>query len=277
MMFWARSEEEIVNGLKVARENKAPVFVLGGGSNVLFADEGFNGLILKIENRGIEIVEEKNGAARLNVGAGRSLAALANFARDNVLTGMEWATGIPGTVGGAIRGNAGAFGHEIAESVVKVRAWEIFSEDMSDKEFNKNECEFVYRGSVFKKNKNLLIVGAQICLRKGNQSAIILAMEEYLAKKKSFQPLEYPSAGSVFVNPEGFFAGKIIEDCGFKGKFAGGAQVSEKHANFIINRGGAKAADVLELIAQIKSAAKEKFAVDLQEEIEIVQAQNEKA
>lgn len=272
MMFLARSEEEIIAGLKIAHENKERVFVLGGGSNILFSDAGFDGLILKMENRGIKIIEKKNEGARLDVGAGTSLAALVNFARDNDLTGMEWAAGIPGMAGGAIRGNAGAFGHEIGESVEKVRALEVSPEKIISKNFGKDDCEFVYRGSIFKQNKNLLIVGAQIILRKGDRAAIISAMEERLAKKRAAQPLEYPSAGSVFVNLPGFFAGKIIEDCGLKGKIAGGAQISEKHANFIINRGNAKAADVLDLIAQIKTAAKEKFNVDLREEIEIVKS-----
>ncbi len=271
-MFLARGEEEIVAGLKIAHENKERVFVLGGGSNILFSDAGFDGLVLKMENRGIEVIEEKSEGARLDVGAGTSLAALVNFARDNDLTGMEWAAGIPGTAGGAIRGNAGAFGHEIGESVGKVRALEILPKKNISKNFGKDDCEFVYRGSTFKQNKNLLITGAEIYLRKGDRAAIILAMEECFAKKRAAQPLEYPSAGSVFVNPPGLFAGKIIEDCGFKGKIRGGAQVSQKHANFIVNLGNAKSRDVLGLIAQIKTAAKEKFNVDLREEIEIVEA-----
>jgi UDP-N-acetylmuramate dehydrogenase len=183
---------------------------------------------------------------------------------------MEWAAGIPGTVGGAIRGNAGAFHGDISESVRKVGALEMSAQGIAQKVFAKSECGFSYRESIFKHNKNLVIVWVELVLAKGDKAKIKKLMDEYLAKKSTTQPLEYPSAGSVFTNPPGFFAGKVVEDCGFKGKTVGGAQVSEKHSNFIINRGGAKAQDVLDLISQIKSAAKEKFGAELKEEIEIV-------
>ena len=271
VLLSAKNIDEIVAGLEMARESKLPLFILGGGSNVLFSDAGFDGLVIKIENNFIKMDAKKDGAVLL-AGAGTPLAALVNFARDNSLSGMEWAAGIPGTVGGAIRGNAGAFGDEMGKSVLRVEALENFAKKIIERTIDKNDCEFSYRGSVFKKNKNLIIVGGEIFLQKGDRAAIAAAMDECAAKKKSSQPLDYPSAGSVFANPDGFFAGKIIEDCGFKGKAVGGAQVSEKHANFIVNLGSAKASDVLELILQIKIAAKEKFAVELKEEIEIVEA-----
>jgi UDP-N-acetylmuramate dehydrogenase len=209
---------------------------------------------------------------RLAVGAGTPLAALARCALEKSLTGMEWASGIPGTVGGAIRGNAGAFHQEMSESVAEVQALEISPSGIEKKTFKKSKCGFSYRESVFKHNENLVIVSAEIILAKGNQKEIKLAMYEYSAKKATTQPLDYPSAGSVFVNPHGFFAGKIIEECSFKGRAVGGAQVSEKHSNFIINRGNATAEDVKELISRIKNAAKEKFGVEMKEEIEIVEA-----
>ena len=271
VLLSAKNIDEIVAGLEMARESKLPLFILGGGSNVLFSDAGFDGLVIKIENNFIKMDAKKDGAVLL-AGAGTPLAALVNFARDNSLSGMEWAAGIPGTMGGAIRGNAGAFGDEMGKSVLRVEALENFAKKIIERTIDKNDCEFSYRGSVFKKNKNLIIVGGEIFLQKGDRAAIAAAMDECAAKKKSSQPLDYPSAGSVFANPDGFFAGKIIEDCGFKGKAVGGAQVSEKHANFIVNLGNAKASDVLELILQIKIAAKEKFAVELKEEIEIVEA-----
>jgi UDP-N-acetylmuramate dehydrogenase len=272
VFFIAQNADEIMAGLEVARENKLPFFILGGGSNVLFSDSGFSGLVLKIENSGIKLINlEDSGEARLAVGAGTPLAALARFALDNSLSGMEWAAGIPGTVGGAIRGNAGAFHKEIGESVVKVRALEMLPSGIEARIFLRSECDFSYRDSVFKHKKNLVIVSAELVLSKGSPAQIKLAMDEYLAKKTTTQPLDNPSAGSVFMNPAGFFAAKIIEDCGFKGKTVGGAQVSEKHANFIINRGNAAARDVKELIAQIKTAAKERFNLDLKEEIEIVE------
>lgn len=242
-LFSAADTDEIIAGLEVARENRFPFFVLGGGSNVLFPDCGFPGLVLKIENISIE-PDGGEVALRLVVGAGTSLAMLARYARDNSLTGMEWAAGIPGTVGGAIRGNAGAFHQEMSEGVAEVRAIEIGPQEIKKIILTKSECKFSYRESVFKHSKNLVIVSAVIRLRKGRAEDIKSEMDEYLAKKSTTQPLEYPSAGSVFINPPGFFAGKLIEDCGFKGKTIGGAQVSEKHSNFIVNRGGATAQNV---------------------------------
>lgn len=274
VLLVAKNIDEIVAGLEMARKDKLPFFVLGGGSNLLFSDAGFDGLVIKIENNFIDIIEKKENGVSLLSGAGTPLAALVNFARDNSLSGMEWAAGIPGTFGGAIRGNAGAFGHDMGEAVLRVEALEVSLEKIIKKAIDKNDCEFSYRNSVFKKNKNLIIVGAEIFLQKGDRATIAATMDECAAKKKSSQPLDYLSAGSVFANPDGFFAGKIIEDCGFKGKAVGGAQVSEKHANFIVNLGNAKASDVLELILQIKIAAKEKFAVELKEEIEVVEAQS---
>jgi UDP-N-acetylmuramate dehydrogenase len=268
-LFSAADADQIIAGLEAARENGFPFFILGGGSNVLFSDCGFDGLVLKMENSFID-PDGGEAAARLIVGAGTPLAVLVRYALENSLTGMEWAAGIPGTVGGAIRGNAGAFHEEMSENVAEVRALEIAETGIEKKTMTKSECKFSYRESVFKHNKNLVVVSAVVRLRKGNREEIKTVMGEYLAKKATTQPLEHQSAGSVFVNPPGFFAGKLIEDCGFKGKSVGGAQVSGKHSNFIVNRGGAKARDVLELIAQIKSAAKEKFNVEMKEEIEIV-------
>ena len=268
-LFFATNSDEIIAGIEAARENKFPFFVLGSGSNVLFSDAGFGGLVLKMENSNIEM-QDQGDKAILSIGAGTLLANLVLFCRDNSLTGMEWASGIPGTVGGAIRGNAGAFHQEIGETVQEVQALEIFPASIEKKIFSKSECGFSYRESIFKNNKNLVIIEAKIILAKGNPEKIKVLIAEYLTKKATTQPLDYPSAGSVFMNPAGNFAAKIIQDCGFKGKIIGGAQVSEKHANFIINRANAKASDVKELIAQIKLAAKEKFNIDLREEIEIV-------
>lgn len=267
--FCATSEDEVAAGLEVARENNIPFFVLGGGSNVLFSDNGFPGLVLKMENTSIDARDNEDKKTVI-VGAGTPLGQLVKFASDNSLTGMEWAAGIPGTVGGAIRGNAGAFHHEMGESVLKVRALQVTAAGIETGLYQKADCNFAYRDSVFKHDKKLVIVSAALTFDKGDPEQIKNEMQEYLTKKVTTQPLDHPSAGSVFTNPPGFFAGKIIEDCGLKGMVVGGAQVSEKHANFIVNRGGATARDVLEIISKIKTAAKEKFGVDLREEIEIV-------
>ena len=270
VLFSAADEREIIAGIEIAKENRFKTMILGGGSNILFSDRGFDGLVLKLANNFIKIAEEKEDRAVVLAGAGTPLAALVKFALDNSLAGMEWAAGIPGTVGGAIRGNAGAFGREIGASVLRVRALEISGKSVVPAIVGKEDCAFGYRESVFKRNKNLVITAAKFVLEKGNANEIADKIKECAEKKRISQPLDFPSAGSVFKNPEGFFAAKIIEDCGLKGRSAGGAQISEKHANFIVNRGNARADDVLALIAQIKAAAKEKFAVDLKEEIEIV-------
>ena len=270
VLFLAANEREIVAGIEIAKEKNFKMMILGGGSNVLFSDCGFDGLVLKLANNFIKIAEEKENRAVVLAGAGAPLAALVKFALDNSLAGMEWAAGIPGTVGGAIRGNAGAFGREIGAAVLRVRALEISGKSVVPAIVGKEDCAFGYRESVFKRNKNLVITAAKFVLEKGNANEIADKIKECAEKKRISQPLDFPSAGSVFKNPEGFFAAKIIEDCGLKGRSAGGAQISEKHANFIVNRGNARADDVLALIAQIKAAAKEKFAVDLKEEIEIV-------
>jgi len=272
VLFSAADEREIIAGIEIAKENRFKMMILGGGSNVLFSDRGFDGLVLKLANNFIKIAEEKENRAVVLAGAGAPLAALVRFALDNSLAGMEWAAGIPGTVGGAVRGNAGAFGREIGASVSRMRALEISGKGVVPAIIGKEDCAFGYRESIFKRNKNLVITAAKFILEKGNADEIAAKVKECAEKKRVSQPLDFPSAGSVFKNPEGFFAAKIIEDCGLKGRSAGGAQISEKHANFIVNRGNAKASDVLELIAQIKIAAKEKFAVDLKEEIEIVEA-----
>ena len=270
VLFLAANEREIIAGIEIAKENRFKTMILGGGSNILFSDRGFDGLVLKLANNFIKIAEEKEDRAVVLAGAGTPLAALVKFALDNSLAGMEWAAGIPGTAGGAIRGNAGAFGREIGASVLRVRALEISGKSVVPAIVGKEDCAFGYRESVFKRNKNLVITAAKFVLEKGNANEIADKIKECAEKKRISQPLDFPSAGSVFKNPEGFFAAKIIEDCGLKGRSAGGAQISEKHANFIVNRGNARADDVLALIAQIKAAAKEKFAVDLKEEIEIV-------
>lgn len=268
-LLGARSEDEVVAALQAAGDSGCPFFVLGGGSNVLFADSGYPGMVILMRNDSIEI-RDGGQEASLVVGAGTPLSKLVNFSRDNSLAGLEWAAGIPGTVGGAIRGNAGAFHEEMSNSVVRVRAIEISDKNFLPVILEKKDCGFEYRNSIFKQNKKLVIVSASLIMAKGSRENIEREMKEYLQKKATAQPLDHPSAGSVFINPPGFFAGKLIEDCGLKGKFVGGAKISEKHANFIINTGGAKASDVLELIARIKKAVKEKFNIDLKEEIEIV-------
>lgn len=167
VLLAAKNTDEIAAGLEMARKDKLPFFILGGGSNLLFSDAGFDGLVIKIENNFIDIIEKKENGARILAGAGTPLAALVNFAGDNSLSGMEWAAGIPGTFGGAIRGNAGAFGHDTGEAVLRVEALEVSLEKIIKKTINKKDCEFSYRNSVFKKTKIWLLPPPKFFCKKG--------------------------------------------------------------------------------------------------------------
>lgn len=279
----ARSVEEIQQAVQWAKKNKEEYFILGGGSNILIVDEGFNGLVIKIQNTKYGIV-----GTCLVIGAGMPLAQLVAISIKNNLIGLEWAAGIPGTVGGAVRGNAGAFGGEMAQVVkdVKVLA------NNKIKKINLKDLKFGYRDSVFKSPANqAIILEIKIKLKKGTKQESLELVKRYSQFKKQTQALEYPSAGCVFKNyqfkkkdkkllrecPELrnimknniISTGWLIEQCGLKGKKIGGAAVSEKHANFIVNINQASANDVLELVKIIKNKVKEKFDIDLEEEIKI--------
>ena len=266
--FVAKDKEDIINAVSIAKKLKLPFFVLGGGSNTLVSDRGFEGLVIKIQNSRLRH-SGFGGQAKLKTiyaEAGTSLGQLVNVALKNSLTGMEWATGIPGTIGGAIYGNAGAFGESIGDVVKKVEVLD--TKDLRFKIYDLKKCKFGYRDSIFKHKKNLIILSAKIQLKKGKKSEIKRKIKEFLDYRQETQPLNFPSAGSVFINPPGFFAGKLIEDCGLTGKKIGKAKISEKHANFILNLGGSKAKDVKKLIKLIKQKVKKKFGVKLEEEIQ---------
>jgi len=255
----AKNEKDLMEAISFCQKKKIPFFILGGGSNILFSDKGFRGMVIKMENREIEIEKEK-----VMAGAGVSLKKLLQLTAENSLTGLEFLAGIYGTVGGAIVGNAGAWQENIGDKVERVR---IFNKDDQFNWLNQEECQFVYRQSRFKKSKEI-ILKAEFKLKKGKEEEIKRKINENLAKREK-QPQE-PSAGSIFINPKPKSAGLLIEACGLKGKRIGGAQISEKHANFIVNLGGAKASDVLELIALAQKKVKEKFKITLQPEIIIL-------
>lgn len=282
--FLAKNKKEILKAIEWAKREKLPFFILGGGSNVLFRDEGFNGLIIKMGNSNLKIKGE-----RVLAGAGVSLQKLVFETINKGLEGLEWAVGIPGTLGGGIYGNCGAFGKEMKDVVEKVKVIEIKNGKFKIKELKNKKCQFQYRESIFKKNKNLIILEAILSLKRGNKRKLREKIKEILKIRKEKQPLEYPSAGSVFKNiplkkvpkkiqekfkdkiKNGFLpAGVLIEGVGLKGKKIGGAKISEKHANFILNYKNAKAKDVLALIELIKKKVKEKFKIELKEEIEIL-------
>jgi UDP-N-acetylmuramate dehydrogenase len=291
----AGSEEEILEALKFAREKKLPVFLLGGGSNVLVADKGFDGIVIKILNTLYSILD-----TRIECGAGCAFGKIVNESIKQGLTGLEWAAGIPGTIGGAVRGNAGAYGGSTSDCVESVRVLNV--EDLRFKIYDLRKCKFEYRNSVFKQKPNLIILSVELKLKKGNQGESEKKVKEILTLRKEKQPMEFPTPGSFFKNPEtddkdlirqfetdtgkkitdhasGYqYTGQkikipapwMIEECGLKGKKIGGAMVSEKHANFIVNTGNATAEDVVALAAVIKTSVRDKFGIQLEEEVQMV-------
>lgn len=236
---------------------QSPLF-LGNGSNMLFSDSGFDGVILKNSSSSITISENT-----ISADAGALLPVVSASAMKNSLSGLEFAQGIPGSVGGALVMNAGAYGGEVAQVLTK-------STYLSNGEIhslNKDEHSFSYRSSFYKKHPECLILSAEFELTTGDSSEIANKMRDFATRRREKQPLEYPSAGSVFKRPEGHFAGALIEQCGLKGKRIGGASVSKKHAGFIINDGGATADDVKKLICFIQETVLKEAGVSLECEI----------
>jgi len=282
--FVAKNKEDLKNAILWAKKKKLPFFILGGGSNVLFSDKGFNGLVIKLQNTQYEI---RN--TNVIAGAGVPLQKLVLEAVKKGLSGLENLAGIPGTLGGAIWGNAGAFEREIGDLVEEVKVLDVGGSKLEVKKLKKEDCKFGYRNSIFKRRKNWIILEATLKLKKGNKKEIEEKIKEFLKLRKEKQPLELPCAGSVFKNvsiekvpkkirekfkekiKNGFLpAGVLIEAARLKGYQIGGAKISEKHANFIVNTGEAKARDVLKLIELIKKRVKKKFKIELKEEIVLV-------
>ncbi len=258
-----KNETELSKVLKTAKELKIDTFILGLGSNVLFSDEGFNGAVITLQGD-FEKIEVENNI--ITVGAGLSLAKLANVARDNSLTGLEFSFGIPGTVGGAVFMNAGAYGGEIKDVIKSVRAMD---KQGNIKTYSYEALKLSYRNSIFHYNDEI-ILSAEFQLNEGEREEISAKMMELLNRRKDKQPLEYPSAGSTFKRPEGYFAAPLIEECGLKGCSVGGAEVSRKHSGFIINKNKATATDILNLVDEVKKRVKNEKGVNLECEIIIV-------
>ncbi len=259
--FSARTKKDLLSAVNAAKKFKLPFFILGGGSNLLVSDRGYKGLVVKCQMSKLRFQKLKIYAE-----AGVPLSSVASKAKERGLGGLEWAAGIPGTVGGAVFGNTGAFGKSMEDGVKEVEVFDIY--DLKFKIFGKKDCRFNYRDSIFKKRKNLIIFSTVIKLKKGNKKEIQKKIKEYLDRKKTTQPLNFLSAGSVFKNPGRFFAAKLIDECGLKGKKVGRAKISEKHANFIVNLGKARAKDVKKLINLTKQRVKNKFGIILEEEIQ---------
>ena len=257
----AQTVEQVINVRKYAEENNIPLYVIGNGSNILVTDKGIRGIVLKIDLQKIEINEEE-----VTVGAGVKVMALAQKLLGEELTGFEELSGIPGTIGGAIRMNAGAYGKEIKDICIQTTC---LDENNNIKILKNNEQDFSYRHSIFE-DKKYIILETKLKLEKGKKEEIKGKMEELSAERKEKQPWEYPSAGSTFKRKEGVITAKLIDECGLKGYSIGGAEVSKKHAGFVINKGNATAKDILDLIEYIKKNVYEKFNIEIEEEIEII-------
>lgn len=249
--------------LKLIHKYNIKYFILGKGSNTLFSDKEFNGVIIKLD----KLNNFKIKQTEIYVESGMILSKLVQASVKNELTGLEFAIGIPGTIGGAIYMNAGAYGNNMSNIVKSVI---VLNEKFQIKELPLEKLKFDYRYSIFQANKNLICVAANIKLEHGNHDEIASKIKENLLKRKNSQPLEYPSAGSVFRNPEGNYAGKIIEELGLKGKNIGGAEISTKHANFIINKNNASSSDILNLIKLVQKEVKDKYKIDLKLEQQLV-------
>ncbi len=267
--FQAKSKEELIKAIEFAQSAKLPFFILGGGSNVLVSDKGFQGLVIKIKMSKVKCPALPAGrqSPKIYAEAGIKLGTLLKLATGNNLAGLEWLAGIPGTVGGAVYGNAGAFGGAISDIVKKVEVLDTCQ--LKIKNYKLRNCQFNYRNSIFKKKKNLLILSCFFRLKKGNKKEIKEKIKYFLDYRKKNHPLELPSAGSIFKNP-GKSARELIEKCGLKGKRIGRVEVSTKHANFIVNLGEGRAEDVLSLINLIKKKVKKRFGVELREEIKFL-------
>ncbi|MBO5935080.1 MAG: UDP-N-acetylmuramate dehydrogenase [Clostridia bacterium] len=250
--------------LKSAHKNNVPVTVMGNGSNLLVKDEGIRGIVIKTTGMDPEI-EVDNEIIRCS--AGTSLTKLCVAALENGLTGLEFAYGIPGTVGGAVFMNAGAYGGEIKDVLKTVQH---ITPEFDTESADASALNLGYRKSFYSEHPEYIIATAEFKLQKGDKAEIKAKMDDLIGRRKDKQPLEFPSAGSTFKRPEGYFAGALIEQCGLKGCRIGGAEVSEKHAGFIINRYSGTASDIIELIDHVKKTVKENTGVTLEPEVKII-------
>lgn len=257
-----KNVDEIMTLIRYCQEQELPYCVLGNGSNVLFTDNGYEGMIIRI---GSAMSEIRVDGTSVYAQAGAILARVANLAYEAGLTGMEFAAGIPGSIGGAIVMNAGAYGGEMKDIVSYV---EVLSTDGTLRSYACDEMEFAYRHSIIDADK--IVVGVGLTLEHGDKTAILDRMNELAEARRSKQPLEYPSAGSTFKRPEGYFAAKLIDDSGLRGYRVGGAMVSEKHCGFVVNVKQASSADVLAVMQHVQEVVNEKYGVMLEPEVRII-------
>ena len=259
-----KTERAICETVRAMRENDIPLTVLGNGSNVLVRDEGIRGAVLAI---GTEFGEIAVSGNEITAQTGALLSVLAVEAQKAALSGLEFAGGIPGSLGGALFMDAGAYGGQMADVV---RTTRYLNEKMEIAELHGEEHAFGYRTSVFKAHPQWIALTSTMVLQPGDAAEIRAKMDDFAQRRRDKQPLNFPSAGSTFKRPEGYFAGKLIQDAGLMGYTVGGAQVSEKHAGFVINRGGATCADVLALIDHVREEVLRQFGVEMEPEVRIM-------
>lgn len=263
--------DDVINVIKFAKEKSVKVLVIGNGSKLLVRDGGIRGIVIKLSSKFSNYTID---GEYIEVEAGASLPKISIVARESSLSGLEFAAGIPGNIGGAIYMNAGAYGSDMSNVVEQVT---YLDSNLDVKCIKNSECEFGYRTSIFKtKLKGAVILSAKLKLKKGNKQEIEDVMKKNNDSRREKQPLEYPNAGSTFKRPEGFFVGKLIDDLGLKGMKIGGAEISTKHSGFIVNTGNAKAKDVIDLIDCIKEKVLENNNVKLEEEIIIIGEEEDK-
>ena len=260
------SVEEIKRIIEYCKKEKIKFYVIGNGSNLLVKDEGIRALIIKIGSKFNEVSINDD---IITATSGTSMPALSQLAKKNSLTGLEFACGIPGTIGGGIKMNAGAYGSQISDVLLNVT---YIDENLEVKTITNEECKFGYRESIFANNEKYIILRATFKLKKGNLEEIENKMKENTIARKTKQPLEYPNFGSVFKRPEGYFVGKLVQDAGLRGYTIGGVQVSTKHTGFIVNIDKEKATckDVLDLIKHMQDTVYEKFNVKLTTEVVLI-------
>ena len=262
----AKTEEEVKKVLEKSRKIKKNVFIIGNGSKILVHDEGINGIVLKICIKEIEIEENQDVDVTVKVGAGVKNAELAQKLLKKGIKGFEFASGVPGTIGGAIYMNAGAYGEEFKNIVQNVT---YMNKEGKIHTIKNEDCKFGYRNSIFTSG-NFIILSAVLKLERGNIVEIEKRMKELANLRKEKQPIEYPSAGSTFKRGDGFITAKLIDDCGLKGYKIGGAQISTKHAGFIVNVGNATAKDVLDLVKYTQNKVYEKYGKNIALEFKVI-------
>ena len=270
-VFWCvpKDADQLRRTLALCRANGVRTYLLGNGSNTLFADEGYDGAVIDLRglNFGPAAEAMPDGSTRLTAGAGLTLGRLCAAAQQQGLAGLAFACGIPGTLGGAVYMNAGAYGGEMKDVLESVT---FLDSDLIERTLPAAELALGYRTSLFEQHPDWCVLSATVRLQPGDSAAILAEMQDYLQRRKDKQPLEWPSAGSTFKRPQGAFAGKLIEDCGLRGFTVGGAQISEKHCGFVINRGGATCADIVSLTDQVKAIVLQKTGYTLEREIRVV-------